>query len=724
MAGRIPRLLRTTVVAMALLANGMVATVPAGPPGDFYRTGLDPIEAELPAADVSAGDEGQTRSSEADGKEKKNGKDDLDMLEMDLKQLSKVAVTAPSTSLDMHVSTVSRTESTVGKSPAAVFVITNEMIRRSGVTCIPEVLRMVPGLHVARADSHTWVITARGFSDRFANKLLVLIDGRSVYTPLFSGVYWDTQDVLLEDVDRIEVIRGPGATVWGANAVNGVINIITKKAQQTQGTLVSAGGGSHDLTVNGVRVGGNNGQGLFWRVYGKQFERGPGYLPGGSHDDWRIGRGGFRVDWELDRCKCNELTVQGDYYGGNEGLQMYDVDPGSPNFLGIITPDELVAGSNVLTRWTHVVNEDSDWAIQTYYDRTLRNQPLARQALDTFDVDFQHRFPLGNRHGVIWGLEFRQVHDNLTFDPATVGFIPRERTFNTFSGFVQDEITLVEDRFFFIAGTKLENNNYTGFEYQPSGRLLWTPDDKHSFWGAISRAVRVPSRFEQDGYLTLYPRLIDPAPVYLFPRYVGNRDIISEDLLAYELGYRAQATERFSYDIALFYNVYDNLLSFRAGPWEPYGANFIMPLNLRNGMNGETYGVEVSAEWAITDYWRVSPCYSFLAMQLHCPSRRQVEGTEGNSPRNMAYLRSYWDLPRNWQFDLALRYVDELPTMSIPSYITMDIRLGWTPNRNWAFAVVGRNMLDQYHWEYGQDTFNFVPSEVSREVFAQVVWTR
>lgn len=624
--------------------------------------------------------------------------------------------------MDVEVSTVARQQGTVGRSPAAVFVITSEMIRRSGATCVPELLRMVPGLEVGRSDSHTWVVSSRGFSERYANKLLVLIDGRSVYTPLFSGVYWDTQDVLLEDVARIEVIRGPGGTLWGANAVNGVINIITKTAEDTQGVLLTTGGGSHDRTVNGARYGGQNGQGLAWRVYGKQFERGPGFSPFGTRDNWRMTRAGFRADWEPDSCRGNSLTVQGDCYEGKEGSGMLDVDPASPSFLGPVFSDEQVSGANVLARWKHVYDEQSDWALQMYYDRAFRDQPILRQELSTFDVDFQHRFPMGSRHGIIWGLDFRQVHDDLSFHRATVAITPQTRTTSLFSAFVQDEIALVIDRLAFTVGTKLEHNDYTGFEYQPSARLLWTPDRRHSLWGAVSRAVRVPSRFEQDGYITLEPRLINPAPVYLFPRYTGNRGVTAEDLLAYEIGCRAQVTERFSYDATAFYSVYDNLVAFDAGTIYPEGANFIVPLDLSNSMTGETYGVELSAEWAVTEWWRLSPAYSFLQIQLHNPTRRTVEQSEGNSAHNRVHLRSYWDLPRDWEFDLALRYIDNLPNQDVRHYITMDIRLAWLPCENLEFAVVGRNMLDRYHPECGQDTFSFGTSEVRREIFAKATW--
>ncbi|NLE39869.1 MAG: TonB-dependent receptor plug domain-containing protein, partial [Pirellulaceae bacterium] len=415
-------LLHVALTFLSALGILMLSSAPLGAqsPQDLYQPGPDPIAPSLPAQDVSP-----------------NG-DPLDMLDMPLEQLSKVAVTAPA--LDMEVSTVSRTESTVGKSPAAVFVVTNEMIRRSGATCIPEVLRMVPGLDVARVDSHTWMITSRGFSERFANKLLVLIDGRSVYTPLFSGVYWDSQDTILEDIERIEVIRGPGATIWGANAVNGVINIITKKASETQGVLVGSGGGNHDRMVNVARYGGGDDRGFSWRIYGKQFERGPGYLPEGAHDGWGQGRGGFRADWEVNRNTT--WTVQGDFYGGTDGLDMYEINPDSPRFLGMVSPKENISGANVLTRWTRVLDEESDWSLQMYYDRTMRDQPILRQEIDTFDLDFQHRFSLGSRHAMIWGLEFRQVHDNLEYQSFYDGFIPGQRTMDTFSGFIQDQITL------------------------------------------------------------------------------------------------------------------------------------------------------------------------------------------------------------------------------------------------------------------------------------------
>ncbi|NQT41038.1 MAG: TonB-dependent receptor, partial [Planctomycetes bacterium] len=445
------------------------------------------------------------------------------ILDMDLDQLAATDVVV--SALDVEVTSVSKQESTVGRSPAAIFVITQEMIRRSGVTSVPEALRMAPGLEVARISSHSWAITARGFNnDRYANKLLVLIDGRTVYTPQFSGVYWDVQDLLLEDVERIEVIRGPGGTLWGANAVNGVINILTKKAKDTQGLLVTAGGGTEDSAITGIRYGGKVGDGLNWRVYGKFFERDGSFPVAGNypansgmdsaHDDWRVGRGGFRLDWELDPCRRDVITVQGDYYGGTESKirQITTRDP--PDYTEFLNQRIDLAGANVLTRWTHAVNKESDLALQFYYDRTFRDTGISQSEINTLDIDFQHRFPLARRHRVIWGAEYRQVHDDLVPFAFGIDFVPHERTTQVFSMFVQDEITLVDERLFLTVGSKFENNTYSDFEYQPSARVLYTPTPRQAAWAAASRAVRTPARFDHDGQVVLFRMPFPPPPHY------------------------------------------------------------------------------------------------------------------------------------------------------------------------------------------------------------------
>ncbi|MCX7427105.1 MAG: TonB-dependent receptor [Planctomycetia bacterium] len=654
-----------------------------------------------------------------------SGKPAGGILDMDIEQLAKTPVVVPS--MDIPVTLVAKEESTVGRSAAAVFVITNEMIRRSGANNIPDLLRLVPGLEVARVDAHDWAISSRGFNGVYSNKLLVLIDGRTVYSPLFSGVYWDIQDLLLEDIERIEVIRGPGGTLWGANAVNGVINIISKKAKDTQGALVTYGGGSEDHALGGFRVGGAIGKDLHYRVYGKHREEAAGFNPGGpDYDAWRQGRAGFRADWEPDRDKSNLVTVQGDYYIGGDGTIGEDVTP-FPPYSRTTVDEDVPTGGNVLARWTHVYDADSDWMLQTYFDRARRADISWSEALNTFDVEFQHRFPLAERHKVIWGTDYRQVHDDVGCDGFGWNLTPPQRTTGRFDVFVQDEIVLVEDRLSFTVGSKFEHNDYTGFEYQPSGRVLYTPDKKHSLWGAVSRAVRTPSEFERDGFITDPPEPMEKSPYQYFPRWEGPL-LHSEDLMAYEIGYRAQPEKRFAYDLALFYNVYENLLAFREEDWFPeqHGEyeDWIAPIQGVNGMRGESYGVEVAGQWTMSDAWRLSGSYSFLRMHLHAYEGilPDSECQEGYSPHNQVRFLSSWDLGHRWQFDLTARYVDSLSGLGTPEYTTMDARLAWQPNKRFEFAVIGRNLLDDHHPEFGPSSYFYHTTEVKRSVFGKVTW--
>jgi len=649
---------------------------------------------------------------------------ELDFLNKELGEISRTQVKTPSSgAMSAEVTSVSKQPSTVGRSAAAVFVITQEMIRRSGATCVPELLRMAPGVEVARINSHAWAITARGFNARFSNKLLVLIDGRQVYNELFSGVYWDVQDLLLEDIERIEVIRGPGGTIWGDNAVNGVISIITKKAQDTQGSMVSAGGGNLDKSINGLRAGGSNGEGLYWRVYGKHFERGPEYVPGGGHDDWRIGRGGFRVDWDLDRAQCNRLTVMGSYYGGEDGQKVDIPLPDAP-FLLPVAEDEGVSGAYVLARFDHKINDESDWSLQAYFDRTFRNQLIATQQLTSLDVEWQHRFPLGDWHRLIWGLRYRQTHAYMPTETFYADMIPSHRTMNLFSGFVQDEMTLVEDHLFFTVGTKLENNSFTNFEYQPSARILWSPDERHVVWGAVSRAVRTPAWFEEDAVAHLGPMAWAPKPTFF--EIIGSRDLLSEDAVAYEIGYRQQVTERFAWDLATFYNVYDNLIWTVPVGWDDRGAYIAVIAPDGNWYSGQTYGVEWTGHWTVTDRWRLSGSYSFLRVWV-----KPIPGVDdpypayvGNSPINQVRCYSSWDLGHRWEFDMGLRYVDELPAQNVPAYLTMDLRLGWKAADNLEVAIVGQNLFDKHHAEFGAESYGFQSAEVRRTIYASLTWYR
>ena len=619
--------------------------------------------------------------------------------------------------MNVRVTTVSREESTIGESPAAVFVITPEMIHRSGATCIPELLRMVPGVNVARLTSNQWVVSIRGFDNTLANKLLVQVDGRTVYSPVHSGVFWDSVDYPLVDIERIEVVRGPGGTVWGANAVNGIINIITKSAKDTQGLSISSGGGSAERGFATVRFGGQIGDNLHYRAYGKWFERGTSFdTTGLARDDWRSGRAGFRLDWTPG--SSDTVTLQGDWFSTVSGQSA--VPPSAPT-------DMESRGVNVLARWTHVLGKDSNWQLQAYYDRfDQRARSGADEfTVDTGDVDFQQQFLLGDRNKVIYGLGYRV--QEIFFNGAPVSF-PRPVNVqrNVFSAFLQDEIKIVEDRLFLTLGSKFEHNDYTGFEAQPSGRLLWTPTKRQSVWASVSRAVRTPDIFENDLQINLGTQ----------PLFTPNRDLRSEEVIAYELGYRTQATDKLSFDTALFYNRYDRLSVITSAL-----PGSTLPLDFTNSMNGETYGVEIAATWNPTSWWKLHGAYSYLKLNLHAdqqlgPGLRAADETvEKQSPQNHFYIRSSFNLPGHVDFDLTGRYVDNLPTFTstipgfpasvtagVKNYFTLDARLAWKPCENLELSVVGQNLLDSHHPEFGVTSTN-PQFEVERSIYGQVTIT-
>jgi iron complex outermembrane receptor protein len=664
-----------------------------------------------------------------------NGQEPADALRELEQALQRPAVVSGPPALAQEVTTVSRQESTVGKSPAAVFVITNDMLRRSGATTIAEALRMVPGMDVARIDNANWAIGSRGFPDRFARHLLVQIDGRTVYNPLFSGVFWQAQDLLLQDVERIEVVRGPGATVWGANAVNGVINIITKSAQDTQGALVTAGGGSEERGFGGVRYGGQVGRDAQYRVWGKWREVDHGFSPlGESHEDWRAGRGGFRMDWKAS-C-CDTVTFQGDLFGNEEGL--LDRRPiTTPPFRNDRIEDRLFSGGDVLGRWTHEIDDESNWALQLYYNNfKLEQLRFDKTEHNTFDVDFQHQFPLGSWQQIIWGLGYRTDRVFLGSGPDPNGFevrsFPPQRDVNLPSAFVQDQLTLVEDLWYFTAGCKFEDNEFTGFEYQPTARLLWTPSEEQSVWAAVSRAVRTPNFGEHHSRSTLIPALGGNV----LPVVLPSPSLDSESMLAYELGYRAQPTDALSWDLALFYNDYRGLRALVPSTLLPeFDAGlpplFYFPLEWQNRMDGETYGVELAANYQLNECWRLYGAYTFLQMQLYAPTAPSAELAEDQSPQNQVYLWLSGDLGRNWQLDLIGRYVDHLSGFAagtadvpVPSYIEMDVRLGWKPRQHLELAVVGQNLLDSQHLEFGTNqTVGRPVVEVQRGVYGMVTAT-
>ncbi|MEK6235882.1 MAG: TonB-dependent receptor, partial [Planctomycetales bacterium] len=607
------------------------------------------------------------------------------------------------------VTTVARQPSTVGRSPAAVTVVTQEMIRRSGARTIPDALRLVPGMHIAKVDANKWTVSARGFSNRFARNLLIQIDGRNTYNHLFAGTFWDVQDLLLNDIDRIEVIRGPGSTIWGANAINGVVNIITKSAKDTHGSYVEAGGGTEELGFGGARVGGVTEDDVHWRVSGKWYERDRQAHPNQlEFDDARQLRISGRTDWTPN--SQDHFTVQGDYYKGTNGF------PTTQRPFGFGDFDEPVSGGNVLTRWTRTFSDKSDFTFQAYYDRTDRNALGSDQNINAIDAEFQHRFPVGDRHNVIWGARSRNTWDQspVTKLPSRLAFDPVEGRIELYSAFLQDEVELVKDKLYWTMGAKLEDNSFTDFEIQPTGRLWWAVDDRSAAWAAFSRGVRTPSRGEHEAVL-----VFGSAGPNIPLTVIGTPNVISEELLAYELGYRRQPSESFSWELATFYFVYEDLSSFRRSDVSPVLFLFA------NSARGENYGLELSAQWDVNEDWRLSGWYSLLRRHIYNTSLTEVPEiiNERAYPINQANLMSSWDLGCDWEADVIARYVDSLPGASVPAYVSMDLRLAWKPLEDLELTVVGQNLLDTSHPEFTTHFFSGeIPTENQRSVYGMVTW--
>jgi iron complex outermembrane receptor protein len=638
--------------------------------------------------------------------------------------------------MNVEVTSVSKKEEKLSEAPAAVYVLTQDDIHRSGATSIPEALRLVPGLDVARIDAHTWAISSRGFNGEFANKLLVLIDGRSVYTPLFSGVFWDVQGPMLEDVDRIEVIRGPGATLWGANAVNGVINIITKSAKDTQGWLLSGGGGNQDRGFGEFRYGGSHGEDLHYRLYGTYFDHADSEMLGGGNgrDGWQQGRGGFRTDWQPSRD--NQLIVQGDAYVGNEG-QDNRVATVTPPYTQQLTQDTEVSGGDVLSRWTHTLANGSEIKLQTYFDETVRDTAIITDNLKTFDVDLQYDRQIGSRQEVISGLGYR-LEDEAIKNSQTIMFNPNHTDRQLFNAFIQDAVTLIPEQLKLTLGTKLEYNDFTGFEVEPSGRISWTPTIHQTVWAAVSRAVRTPADYERDSRIqlqTIPPGGLFPGSPPALVTAEGDPSFESEDLIAYELGYRVRPCERVSLDFATFYNEYSRLGTIMTGTpiaGTPPPVYLVVPETFGNDSSAQTYGLEAAGNWQMLDWWRWQSTYTWLHVQLHVDdaSTPIPEIQPGGSPQQQFSMRSLMDLPHQIQLDAALRYVDRLTitpvtsstVLHVPQYFSLDLRLGWKPTKNVELSIVGQDLLQGEHLEFAP-TLQSQTTEVGRSIYGKITWT-
>jgi iron complex outermembrane receptor protein len=604
--------------------------------------------------------------------------------------------------LNMEVTSVSRRAEPLSSAPAAVQVITREDIRRSGATSIPEALRLAGNIQIAQKSAHSWAISTRGFNTDLANKLLVLIDGRTVYTPLFSGVQWDRQDYLLEDIERIEVISGPGGTLWGANAVNGVINIITRSPKQTQGLYAEAGGGTELRGFVGARYGGTAGDNVAYRIYGKFFDRDEAALPegGGASDAWNVGQAGFQLEMGPS---SSTVTLQGDYYRGD---------------LGLTTGDDVkTRGGNFLARWNKQFSDRSAIRLRLYYDHTWLDQAIPptygegevllapagrlKDKLNTYDIDFQHSFDAGERHQFVWGLGFRHTHNDVTNAPA-LAFIPEELDRALYSVFLQDKI-FITDHFAFTIGTKVEHNDYTGFEFEPSARIQYEFKNSQMLWAAVSRAVRMPSRI--DAHVRLPTPNFAPFVDYLL---VGNEDFKSEILIAYEAGYRAQIASTLFGSISLFYNDYDRLRSTSLSPPDPnFGLPF--PFFYDNNLEGETYGVELTLTWQALDWWKLHTSYNFFEGDIRVKSGEQDFNNALNEtadPKHRFSLRSSMELGQKVELDAGYRWVDEFTynnaslAEAFPSYHELEVCLSWHLSPTLRLSVAGQNLLHDEHEEY------------------------
>lgn len=606
---------------------------------------------------------------------------------------------------DIEIMSVSRRAERLQDAPASIFVITHADIRRSAATTLAEALRLAPNLDIAQVNASSYAISARGFNNSLGNKLLVLIDGRTVYSPIFSGVNWDTQQVMLEDIERIEVISGPGGTMWGANAVNGVINVITKRAGDSQGGLL-VGSGSNNGADGGFRYGGKLGGGGRYRIYGMGQSADNTQTANGTEvlDGWRNRQAGFRADWG---DAGNGMTVQGDAYEVRKDALL-----GSAN----------LSGMNVLARMNRRLGDGSELQVQAYYDRTKRDDLVFfRDDEETYDLEVQHAFEVGGAHRILWGGGTRYTRSDTEAyrnDNPVVQLLlelqPEDRGLHWSNLFVQDEIALTE-ALSLTLGIKAEHNSYTGTEYLPSARLAWRPDDRQLVWGALSRAVRAPARIDREFFFSSYLPLPPSGPGgdFVFPFIVGGPHFRSEIAEVLEIGYRAQPGSKVSYSITGFYNDYNYLRSGQVPP----------AAEVQNMMEGRTYGAEAWGNFQATPDWRLSGGVKVYRDHFKLkPGSDDPDGATdaGNDPSYTWMLRSLLNLTSQHDLDIMVRHVAALPDPIVPAYTAVDARLAWRPAKDFELALLGQNLLDRRHPEFGPAGTR---SEIGRRIGLRARWS-
>jgi len=633
--------------------------------------------------------------------------------------------------MSIEVTSVSKREQKTSQAAAAIFVISREDIRSSGALNIPDLLRMVPGLDVAQIDAAKWAISSRGFNGQYSNKLLVLVDGRTVYSPIFAGVFWDAQNVPLDSIERIEVIRGPGAAVWGSNAVNGVINIITLNAGETQGGSIGAGGGDANTGPETIRYGGRARKLGAYRVSAEGFHVNAlptlDGLPG--QDDWRLVHGGFRADSNLSAK--DSLTTEGEIYQGNAGeIAFFPISLQPPQNVTAALRDRY-SGWNILTRWNRSFSPASETSLQVYFDRTVRGDTTYNISQDIIDIDFQHHLLWGARQDIVWGLGYRASSDEM--EPTLrISASPQGRTDQLFSAFAQDEIAIRPDRVHLSLSARLEHNDNTGFDLQPSARLVLTPDSKNSIWGAVSHADRTPARSDTDLRVNFeaLPGSPETGNLPILVSLFGNPREKNEQLTAFETGYRTTLTSRFSLDSTVFYNRYRDLVSVEPGATRietsPAPVHLIIPESFGNSLFGETHGIETFANWKVAKAWTLVPGYTFFSMHLHefgGSLDGSIPGAQGGTPDHQAQLRSTVSLPWRIEWNASAYFVNRLPALSIPSYTRVDTGLTRRFGESISLTVVGQNLLRDFHPEYSGPISTVQPGLMRRAAYGKFTWS-
>ncbi|MGB2591765.1 MAG: TonB-dependent receptor [Candidatus Acidiferrum sp.] len=660
------------------------------------------------------------QSSTQDASQEQQGSQEPPAAQKDLTQVSIEDL------MNMDVTSVSKKDEKLSRTAAAIFVITSEDIRRSGATNIPDLLRMVPGMEVAQINANTWAVSARGFNGEFSNELLVLVDGRNVYLPTFGGVFWDVLDFPLEDIDRIEVIRGPGGSIWGANSAGGVINIITKKAGETQGAMVVAGGGNLNQGFETTQYGGKVGDTDF-RVFTKYFNQDhmPSLTGQNGGDGWHNLRGGFRTDTTLGAN--DSLMFQGDIYTGNEGNPtMIFPSVTSPGEINV-DPQVDLSGGFLQSVWDHTLSAHSSTELTVSYNAYQRNDAL-REGRKTFDIDFQHHIAWGSRQDFVWGAGYRDS-ESRSDGNLTVSLNPAHVDSQYFSSFVQDEIALVPDRFFLTLGTKLEHDYYTGFALLPSARATYALRPHQMLWAAVSRAVRTPAATDTSIRLNVagFP---GPNGVPAVVAVIGNPLYKNEDVLAYEFGYRTTLGKRLSMDFAAYYNQYNNQQTTEpAAPFfepVPAPAHLVLPSTYQNLMHGEGHGLEATANWKVTDHWTISPGYDLARLFMQTSPLSQdpqaAAETDEGDPHVQAQIRSHAELTAKLDWDTSVYFVDRILITPVPAYTRLDSGLTWRLRERVSLSLVGQNLLRDSHLEFVDSAGASRSTLIKRSAYAKITW--